>query len=262
MTKLSVITISVFVTATLLILAIPLKVAVAAYRYPPAPIDKILESNIHSVDKAQKYKESIVHSYTLYPKQLKQLLQDEYQKVNSETLRMQNIKASWPQMPYAYRLVNYQLMKQISTEITQSRRRYLARKKRFEDLIRNTPSRDFIYVIEATNPFFLFRALTATSKQQKSSVLKLSHSIHGIYYLSLFDNNYKHIFTYHRQHINMIKNKHFTVPKTNNERVNRSYQKIFDDYIDDLSRIGAGLDINNRNLLNQINDMKDEYRSE
>ena len=60
----------------------------------------------------------------------------------------------------------------------------------------------------------------------------------------------------------MLQNRRIDTPKTRNERVNNSFQKLFDDYLTDIKRIGTGLDITNQDMFGKINEMKNEYRSE
>lgn len=237
-------------------------ISLAAEIYQTAPIDKILQKNFSSKKEIQNYKSKIINSYTLYPQQLEDILQREYQTINAETLRMQKIKQQWQQMPAEYKMANYKLTEQISTEIVQSRKKYLARKKKFAEFIKKAPRSRKVYIIESADPSLFYINMKQNSYFGLKTPFYLSSSVHGIHYLSLFDNEYNHVFTYHRQHVNMIKNRRFMVTKTNNERVNQSYQQIFDDYIIDLERIGAGLDINNRLLLHKLSEMKDEYRSE
>lgn len=237
-------------------------VSSAAEKYQAAPIDKILQKNFFSGEKAQKYAAGIVNSYTLYPQQLNDILQQEYQTINAETLRMQKIKQQWSQMPAVYRMANYKLTEQISTDIAQSRKKYLGRKNKFAEFIKQAPRSRQVYIIESTDPSFFFISMKNNSDFRQKSGFYLSSSAHGIHYLSLFDNEYNHVFTYHRQHVNMIKNRRFVVANTRNQRVNREYQQIFDDYITDLQRIGSGLDINSRLLLQKLSEMKNEYRSE
>ena len=108
--------------------------------YSPAPVDKILQKQFATADAVQKYKNNIVRSYTLSPQQLQNMLESEYAEINRETERMQKIKQNWRSFSYPYRLVNYKLTAQISDEITQSRKKYAKRKKRFEKLLADTPA--------------------------------------------------------------------------------------------------------------------------
>ncbi len=234
----------------------------ASNKYPPAPITKILAKQIINPSQAAKYMQAVIRSYTLLPKELNQILQAEYQSVNRETARMHQIKQGWRQTPPEYRLLNYKLNEQISAQSTQSRKKYAARKQRFTEFIKNAPQNRPVYVIESTNPLFFFLTVRQNSKSEHKSGITMKFSNHGIRYLSLFDADYKHIFTYHRQHVDMLENRRFIVYKTRNPRVNNSYQQLFDDYLTDLKKIGAGTDMTNRTLLRQISEMKNEYRSE
>ena len=227
-----------------------------------APVDKILEKQALPPQTIREYQASVINSYVLLPQQLDEILQNEYQKINAETIRMQKIKQYWNSAPAEYRLLNYMLNEQISTTMSQSRKRYQKRKNIFSEFVQKAPKNKSIYLIEATNPCFFYQTIRETNADQIKHGLSMSFSSHGIHYVSLFDSQYRHIFTYHRQHVNMIKNRQFNVAKTRNVRVNNSFQKLFDDYIIDLQRIGAGLDITNSELLRQLGEMKNRVRSE
>lgn len=236
--------------------------ATAKKNYPPAPVAEILKKQFIGSPAKTEYMQSVVRSYTLYPAELNEILQNEYQAINLETQRMKKIKQNWNKSSYAYRLLNYKLNEQISEEIAQTRKKYAVRKQKFAEFIKNAPANQPVYIIEATQPTFFYLTVQKNNTGKAGTGIQMSFSVHGIHYVSLFDHNYKHIFTYHRQHIDMLENRRFVIQKTRNERVNRSYQQIFDDYLTDLKRIGAGVDITNRDLLRQIGEMRDEYRSE
>lgn len=234
----------------------------APQQYPPAPVDKILKKQFISDDSLQKYQKSIIRSYSLTPEQLNRLLETEYSKINNETQRMQKIKQNWRSFPYAYRFANYKLNEQISDEITQSRKKFGNRKQRFNELMKNTTANQKIYIIEATDPLFFFKTVRS-SGNSKAGRIQLSYSMHAIYYLSVFDHEYKHQFTYHRQHVDMLQQRRIiTTLNTKNKRVNSAFQKLFDDYLSDMKRIGSGLDINNQEMFAKLNEMRNEYRSE
>lgn len=228
-------------------------------KYPQAPIDEILKHQSKDDYKIKEYRKSIVRSYSLTPSQLQDLLNAEYTKINNYTERMQKIKKNWNSFSYAYRFVNYQLNAQISKEMTKSRKSFIKRKKQFNDLLKNYPNNK-LYVIEATDPLFFYRTVR---KNNGNKGIQLQQSAHDMHYLSVFDYEFQHLFTYHRQHVNMLLGRRMITPtRTKNERVNRSFQKLFDDYITDMKRIGNGLDINNQDTLAKIADMKNEFRSE
>ncbi|MBR1825733.1 MAG: hypothetical protein IJ770_04010 [Alphaproteobacteria bacterium] len=237
-------------------------VAASSTKYPPAPIDKIMAKQRGSKTEIQQYTASIVHSYTLYPEELNEILQNEYQTLNLETRRMQQIRKNWNSTSFAYRFLNYKLNEQISQEITQTRKKFAARKQKFADFIKKAPQNRKIYIIESTDPLFFYSSISDKVSKARKSGIQMSFSQHGIHYLSLFDKDYRHIFTYHRQHVDMLENRRFMIEKTRNKQVNHSYQKIFDDYLTDLKKIGSGVDMTNRTMLRQISEMKDEYRSE
>lgn len=231
--------------------------------FTPAPVDRILKAQNENAAKIQEYKKNILNSYTMRPDQLNTLLESEYAEINRETERMQKIKKNWKSLPYAYRYTNYKLNEQISEEITQSRKKFINRKKRFNDLISNSPKNKPIYIIESTDPLFFYATIRANPNNKATNRLRMTFSSHGIHYLSVFDNNYEHLFTYNRQHVDMLQQRRIISPtRTKNERVNRAFQKLFDDYLVDMKRIGSGLDINNNALFAKLNDMRDENRSE
>lgn len=236
--------------------------AAATQNYPPAPIEKILAQQSASADSIQAYKNSIVRSYSLYPTELQNILKAEYAEINRETARMQKIKQNWRSYPYPYRLANYKLNVQISDEITQSRKKFAARKKRFYELLQSTPQNQYLYLIESSDPLFFYETLRTNPNNKNIRRIQMTYSSHGLRYLSVFDHKFNHVFTYHRQHIDMLKNRRINTPKTRNNRVNYTFQKLFDDYLTDMKRIGSGLDISNQDLFTKIGDMRNEYRSE
>ena len=232
-------------------------------QFPPAPIDNIMKHQTESFIKLLEYKKNIINSYTMQPSQLNTLLESEYAEINRETERMHKIKKNWRSLPYAYRYANYKLNEQISDEITQSRKKFINRKKRFNDLIGSARENKPIYIIESTDPLFFYATIRANPNNKTTSRLRMTFSSHGIHYLSVFDSEYNHLFTYNRQHVDMLQQRRIISPtKTKNKRVNDAFQKLFDDYLVDMKRIGAGLDINNKALLAKLNDMCDETRSE
>ncbi len=235
----------------------------AAQTYPPAPIEKILKKQTWREKDLEKYQANITRSYSLSSEQLKKMLDAEYAKINSETKRMQKIKQNWHTLSYAYQFANYKLNEQISEEITQSRKQFAKRKAHFNVLLKNTPATEKIYLIESTDPLFFYQSIRGSSSNTKGKYIQIKHSAYPVYYISVFNHKYQHLFTYQRQHVDMLQKRRIvTFLKTKNERVNRSFQKLFDDYLVDLKRIGAGLDITNRDMLTKLNDMQDEYRSE
>lgn len=241
---------------------LPNIVSAAPQQYPPAPIDKILQKQIVNKDKLAKYRHSIVNSYKLQPKQLQNLLDAEYDEINRDTKRMQNIKKNWKSFPYAYHFANYMLNAQISEEITRSRKKFINRKKRFEEILKNTPKGQPIYIIEANDPLFFIETIRKNPNNKVARTIKMTYMARELNYISVFDSEYKHLFTYHRQHIDMLQNRRIvTSLNTKNKEVNRSYQVLFDDYLADMKRIGAGLDINNPRMFREIEQMQNAFRS-
>ena len=214
----------------------------------PAPIDDILAEQKFSQNDLQKYKESVVQSYSMLPKDLNLILQNEYETINQETQRMREIKKHFSEMPEVYRYVNFRLPEQISLEMTEVRQAFIERKKSYTEFIEKAPKDKNVSIIISKNPLFM----------------RMERGIfYGVWddvtYVSLFDHSYKHIFTYVRKHSNMLENRNIAAAQTTSGRVNQIYQNLFDGYIYDLRRIGAGLDVTNPVLLRQIGEMNDDY---
>lgn len=228
--------------------------------YKTAPIDKILAKQPIAPDQLKTYKESIVRSYYLLPSELKTVLQDEADTINADTKRMIDVKQNWHNQSPAFRAANYKLNEQISTEIAQSRKNYLNRKKSYENLIKKTPASERISVIEATNELFLIFSLhMKNSGPMHVSRAQTSQNLH---FISVFDSKFNHVFSYHRKHIKPNKNRRIYAAKSGNPKIDAIYQPLFDSYLSDLERIGAGLDINNPILLRQISQMQNKVVSE
>lgn len=214
----------------------------------PAPIDNILTANKIGDKSSQKYRQDIIESYYLMPRDLSLILQNEYNTINQETRRMHDIQKNFAAMSPAYRYANFRLPAQISHEMTNVRQEFAARKKQFTDFINGAPKNKYVSVIISKYPLFFI----------KSAVAVKGHW-NNVSYTSLFDHNNKHVFTYVRKHTNMLENHSISAVKTTNGRINQIYQNIFNDYIYDLRRIGAGLDVTNTVLLRQISEMTDDY---
>ena len=232
----------------------------ANIRYDKAPVDEILKAQSNfSEEELSDYKKNIVDSYSLSVRDLQQLLQKEYDDVNEETLRMEAALRYLKTASPAYKLANFQLETQISQDMTNSRKHYKMIKQRFSEIIEKQKDK-IIYIFEAkSNLFWLHQRL------RNSGHMRWTNSYHfkDVTYISIFDNEYNHLFSYYRQHLNMLKNRRIPAPdRTDDSYIDTEtvemYQQLFDDYINDLNRIGKGLDINNPLLLRQLNEMQDK----
>ena len=119
-----------------------------------------------------------------------------------------------------------------------------------------------IYIIEAKNHLFWIRYELPDEGINGFSI-KGNYHFKDVTYISIFDSKYRHLFSYNRQHINMLKNRRIpAADKTSDFYIDSHtvniYQQLFDDYINDLNRIGKGLDINNPQLLRQLDEMQDK----
>ena len=76
------------------------------------------------------------------------------------------------------------------------------------------------------------------------------------YFISIFDYEHNHVFSYRRTHVDSNQNRRILAAPSGNKEIDEDYQKLFDDYRADLRRIGYGLDITNPTLLRQIGEMK------
>lgn len=234
-------------------------------RYDKAPVDEILKAQPYlSKEQLSEYKKSIVNSYALSVQDLQQLLQKEYDDVNEETLRMEAALRYLKTASPAYQLANFQLETQISQDMTNSRKHYKTIKQRFSEIIKKQESKK-VYIIEAKSSLFwdLYEQIKSMKKNENGIKFYLhSHPVY-VTYISIFDDKYNRQFSYYRQHLNMLKNRRIPAPdRTDDSYIDtetvKMYQQLFDDYINDLNRIGKGLDINNPLLLRQLNEMQDK----
>ena len=243
----------------------PTEVSTAYYpeiQYEKAPIDSILKKQKDfSKEMLSNYRQKIVNSFAIYSDELEKLLRYEYEKVNQETLRMKGaldyIKAATP----AYRLANYQLDAQISQDMVKSRKHYKKIKQKLAEIISEQKNKK-VYIIEAKNNLFWIHYKLLDEKISGFNI-KGNYHFKDVTYISIFDNKYNHLFSYNRQHINMLKNRRIpAADKTADFHIDihtvNTYQQLFDDYINDLNRIGKGLDINNPQLLRQLDEMQDK----
>ena len=229
--------------------------------FPQAPIDTILKKQtLFSRDKLKKYKKNIVNSYKLSARDIEKLLQREYKNINEETLRMETVLDYLKTASPAYRLANFQIERQISQDMVKNRNRYKKIKEKFTQITQNAPSGENIYIIEAKDQ--LFWSYYEFSKYPGKGYSSGPH-FDDITYISVFDKDYSYLFSYYRQHLNMLKNQRISAPvATQNFYIDantvNTYQQIFDWYLKDLNRIGKGLDVNNPFLLKQLNEMQDK----
>ena len=240
-------------------------------QYKKAPIDDILKKQLtlSKSDKA-RYKQSIVKSFTLYPNDLNNLLQKELDIVNQETVRMQNIVQNLKRSSWAYQLANFELKRQISQDMVKNREHYKKIKQKFTKIINDTPEDQPVYIVEAKNQLFwqTYEVIKIVTEKKLFGSFHWQGSNHfkDVTFISIFDSNCKHLFSYYRQHLNMLKQKKITAPqqvgklKIGQREVN-IYQNLLNGYLTDLNRIGKGLDITNPQLLRQLNEMQNRQLS-
>ncbi|MBQ8481437.1 MAG: hypothetical protein IJ532_02755 [Alphaproteobacteria bacterium] len=238
-------------------------VAYPDIQYEKAPIDEILrkQKNFSAAD-ISNYRQNIVKGFTLYSAELDKLMQYEYEKVNRETLRMNAALEYIKIASSAYRLANFQLDTQISQDMIKSRKHYKKIKQKLTEIISEQKNKK-IYIIEAKNSMFWMRYEVLRKAINSFNIKGENYHFKDVTYISIFDNKYNHLFSYYRQHINMLKNRRIpAADRTSDFNINHNavniYQQLFDDYINDLNRIGKGLDINNPKLLRQLDEMQDK----
>lgn len=232
--------------------------------YNAAPIDNILQKQTpFSKIKINEYKSDILSSYALFPTDLQILLQSEYDTINKETLRMEAVLQYLKNASPAYRLANFQINRQISQDMVENRKHYKKLKQKFAEIMENSPKNQNIYIIKAKND--LFWKHYELSKQWKYNWKGYTQGYHfkNVTYISVFNHEYTHLFSYYRQHLNMLKDRRIFAPDKTaafyiEPNIVHIYQQLFDDYLNDLNRIGKGLDINNPHLLRQLNEMQDK----
>lgn len=232
-----------------------------------APVDAILAKQPLPKNRLEHYKKSIIRSFALLPKDLKAVLQKELRSIDYETKSMQQIKAGWERQTSVYKFANYQLIGQIDRGIIASRKNYKQRKQVFANLLKNAPGDQYISVIESTDDLFnnihhVTQSAPNASPKMKDTIVKFvgghvpaSDSTRS-YYISIFDHEYNHVFSYRRTHVDSNQNRRILAAKSGNKEIDKYFQSLFDDYRADLRRIGYGLDITNPTLLRQIGEMK------
>jgi len=234
-----------------------------------APIDAILAKQPLPKKRLEHYKKHIIRSFALLPKDLNTILQKELRNIDSETKRMQQIKVGWKQQTFAYKLANYQLIPQINSGINASRKNYKKRKEIFAGLLKNAPADKYISVIESTDDLFdsihrTTQSIPNASPKMKDTMVRFlgsnmpSIEKTGFYFISIFDYEHNHVFSYRRTHVDSNQNRRILAAPSGNKKIDEDYQKLFDDYRADLRRIGYGLDITNPTLLRQIGEMKNQ----
>ena len=205
-----------------------------------APIDEIAKVNHLS----EAYISSIIKSFTLTESQLTRLLKDEFDRINDNTAQLHQIVKQWPNQSKAYHLANYMIKDQSGQEMIKSRQQMKDIKDKYQQLL-SSAGGGKIYIIEAKNPSLYL--LTSNVNAIRGHIDKIS-------YISVFDNNKKHVFSYNRLHQDMLEDKQ--IPKIGRPEYEIYYQS-FDEYLSDLRRIGQGLDVKNPTLLRQIGEMED-----
>ncbi|MBR3675789.1 MAG: hypothetical protein IKN71_01470 [Alphaproteobacteria bacterium] len=228
----------------------------------PAPIDEILKKAHLDEASKKEYKKSILASYYLQPSELKQILQKEADAINADTKRMIALKNNWNKQSFAFRLANYKLNDQISTEMAQTSKNYKKRKEKFTQLLKKAPAIKRISIIEATDPLFWHISTQKLNKFTHAYHVKGQQVSQPLHYVSVFDHEYNHAFSYHRKHINPSKNRRIIAARSGNPKIDNIYQPIFDSYLKDLGRISSGLDITNPILLRQIGEMQNKIVTE
>lgn len=233
-------------------------------RFDKAPIDAILKKQSEfSSGELARYKKNIVNSYKLSVYDLQKLLQREYRNINKETARMEAVLQHLKTASPAYRFANFQIDRQISQDMVKNRKRYKKLKEKFAEITEGKKTDAITYIIEAKNDLFWKHHELSKQWQYGWKGYIRGYHFKNITYISLFDDKYDYLFSYYRQHLNMLKNRRILAPigtdsfYIDNNTVN-IYQKLFDDYITDLNRVGKGLDINNPQLLRQLDEMQDE----
>ena len=243
-------------------------------QFKPAPVDEILKKNViecdycsekifeyvqanpHVQKNLQQYKSSIVRSLTLKKQDLQDLLQQEYQKLNRETQQIVAIKNNFNNASGTYRFANYQLTAQISKDIVHRNKQYKKLKEELNRILTTMTNNENVYVIEARNRMFLWR-----NKQKYRSIS--GSYLNDLIFVSIFNQKFEHLLTYNRMDIDVLKHSKINAATqhTQNLAAANLYQRIFDDYITDLSRIGKGLDVTNPDLLIKLGEMQDQTLS-
>lgn len=243
-----------------------------AFRYSNnVPINKIIENNYllqdnlhylqehHPNKDCNKINSVITNSYAFYPSDLQILLKKQFDLLNQETLQMRAILNNMKTRSSAYKLANYGIKKQITDDMVIVRKQYKNIKETYKKIVKNIPSDKLIYVIEGNWMYWV-------EYDEKG--------ISGIHFyrkpnnsfINIFSHEYKWLMSYPKFHDNVLKYSRIIAPtETEKFVIDKDavniYQKLFDDYLHDLNRIGKGLDINNQDLLRQLDEMQDKDKS-
>lgn len=238
-----------------------------AFRYSNnVPINKIIENNVLLLHYLQEHRPNkdcnkivITNSYAFYPSDLQILLKKQFDLLNQETLQMRAILNNMKTRSSAYKLANYGIKKQITDDMVIVRKQYKNIKETYKKIVKNIPSNKLIYVIEGN---WMYEV-----KHRGRGKSTVSFQPTGDYScINIFSHEYKWLMSYPKFHDNVLKYSRIIAPtETEKFVIDKDavsiYQKLFDDYLYDLNRIGKGLDINNQQLLRQLDEMQDKDKS-
>lgn len=225
------------------------------------PIDRILKNNPIITGLVSNPREYITDSYAMYPADLQKLLQSQLDIINQEILRMEAVVKIMKTASPAYRLANYGIEKQIAN----LPKYYNLFKQKISEIIKKSPKDKYLYVIKAYWGLNVLNLNKINSSGDSIEFMGLTPRKPEKFreFVNICNHEYKCLMSYMRYHQNMVKNRRIKAPvKTDKFVIDKNavsiYQRLFDDYINDLSRIGKGLDVNNRQLLRQLNEMQDK----
>lgn len=221
-----------------------------------APIDKILAVQPYSREELKQYKSHIISSNYLLPAELKKIITQETKRINNETARIRWIKQNWQQQSPVYRFVNYELIRQIDSELKQSRQAYQNNISSLRDFLEKAPKNKYISLIEAHDDLFWLSSIMKNNALSGNFRIR-AHS--DTRYASVFDHKYKHVFSYYRLRADPNYNRRIVAANSGNRNIDAKFQKLFDDYKVDLRRLQTSLDITNPSLFRQIGEMRDNY---
>lgn len=218
-----------------------------------APVDKILAKQPISPKLLNHYKSNIISSNYLLPDEFKKIIKKEIQQINKENSDISSIKQNWQRQSPVYRLVNYEINRQIDNEHIKSRKAFQAHIDVLSKFLEKAPQNKYISIIEAHDELF-WRYMT-----YKNSPVQIASVSTDARYASVFDHNYKHIFSYRRLRADPNISRRILAANSGNPNTDAQFQKLFDDYKSDLRRIVTSLDITNPTLLRQVGEMKEDY---
>ena len=218
-----------------------------------APVDEILAKQPIPPKLLKHYKSNIISSNYLLPDEFKNIITDEIRKINKENTDIRLIKQNWQRQSPAYRLVNYEINRQIDNEHVKSRKAFQSHIDVLSKFLKKAPKNKYISIIEAHDELF-WRYMT-----YKDSPFQLASVSTDARYASVFDHTYKHIFSYRRLRADPNISRRILAINSGNPNTDAVFQKLFDDYKSDLRRIVTSLDITNPTLLRQVGEMKEDY---